>query len=100
MKKLAIILLCSSLLAACALPGISDLLPVPTIAPTLPPASAASYTPEPTWAIEQYEQALKIMQDMALVMEHVFGAVKDSYDQGLQQFLGQEESTRKIGFAQ
>jgi hypothetical protein len=39
-------------------------------------------------------------QDMALVMEHIFGAVKESYDQGLQQFLDQDESTRKIGFGQ
>jgi len=38
-------------------------------------------------------------QDMALVMEHVFTTIKESYEQGLQQFLDQEESTRKIGFS-
>ena len=38
-------------------------------APVLPPASTTPFTPEPMWAMEQYEQALKITQDMALVME-------------------------------
>jgi hypothetical protein len=39
-------------------------------------------------------------EDLALVMEHVFETIKDSYEQGLQQFLDQDESTRKIGFGQ
>jgi hypothetical protein len=36
---------------------------------TLPPASSAPFAPEPTWAMDQYEAALKIVQDMAIVME-------------------------------
>ncbi|MEX2165069.1 MAG: hypothetical protein WD823_12620 [Sulfuricaulis sp.] len=54
-------------------------------APTLPPASAAPFTPEPTWAIEQYEQALKIMQDMALVMERSPEAFKAMDEEALRQ---------------
>lgn len=62
---------------------------VPTIrkkaAPKLPPASAAAYTPEPTWALEQYEQALKIMQDMTLVMERSPDAFKTMDEESLRQ---------------
>jgi hypothetical protein len=39
-------------------------------------------------------------QDIAVFMNHVFTAIKESYDQGLQQFLDQDESTRKIGFGE
>ena len=38
-------------------------------------------------------------QDMAAVTEHIFETIKSSYEQGLQQFLGQQEDTRKIGFS-
>ena len=53
--------------------------------PTLPPASAAPFTPEPTWAMEQYEQALKIMQDMTLVMERSPDAFKTMDEEALRQ---------------
>lgn len=53
--------------------------------PSLPPASSAPFTPEPTWAMEQYEQALKIMQDMALVMERSPGAFKSMNEEALRQ---------------
>lgn len=62
---------------------------VPTVrrksAPTLPPASSAQFEPEPTWAMEQYEQALKIMQDMALVMERSPDAFKSMDEEALRQ---------------
>jgi hypothetical protein len=38
-------------------------------------------------------------QDLAAFLDHVHGTIKESYEQGLQQFLEQQESTRKIGFA-
>lgn len=60
---------------------------VPTVrkkvAPSLPPASAAQLAPEPAWAMEQYEQALKIMQDMTLVMERSPGAFKTMDEEAL-----------------
>ncbi|MCG3135894.1 MAG: hypothetical protein HMLKMBBP_03670 [Planctomycetes bacterium] len=55
------------------------------IAPTLPSASTTPFTPEPTWAMEQYEQALKIMQDMALVMERSPEAFKAMDEESLRQ---------------
>jgi hypothetical protein len=62
---------------------------IPTVrrksAPTLPPASSAQFEPEPTWAIEQYDQALKIMQDMALVMERSPDAFKAMDEEALRQ---------------
>ena len=62
---------------------------IPTVrrksAPTLPPASSALFEPEPTWAMEQYEQALKIMQDMALVMERSPDAFKAMAEEALRQ---------------
>ena len=54
-------------------------------APSLPQASSAPFTPEPAWAIEQYEQALKIMQDMALVMERSPEAFKGMDEEALRQ---------------
>ena len=54
-------------------------------APTLPPASTQPFTPEPVWAEEQYEQALKIMQDMALVMERSPAAFKGMDEEALRQ---------------
>lgn len=62
---------------------------IPTVrknaAPALPTASTAPFTPEPTWAMEQYEQALKIMQDMALVMERSPESFKRMAEEGLRQ---------------
>ena len=54
-------------------------------APTLPPASSSPFTPEPAWATEQYEQALKIMQDMTLVMERSPNAFKTMDEEALRQ---------------
>lgn len=54
-------------------------------APTLPPATTAQFKPEPVWAMEQYEQALKIMQDMALVMERSPEAFKSMDEEALRQ---------------
>ena len=54
-------------------------------APALPPASTAPYTPEPAWAMEQYEQALNIMQDMTLVMERSPDAFKTMDEEALRQ---------------
>lgn len=53
--------------------------------PALPPASAAPFAPEPAWAMEQYEQALKIMQDMTLVMERSPDAFKTMDEEALRQ---------------
>jgi len=62
---------------------------VPTVrrkaVPTLPPATTAQFKPEPEWAMEQYEQALKIMQDMALVMERSPEAFKSMDEEALRQ---------------
>ena len=62
---------------------------VPTVrkkaTPSLPPASSAQFTPEPTWALEQYDHALKIMQDMALVMERSPEAFKSMDEEALRQ---------------
>lgn len=54
-------------------------------APSLPPASSAPFMPEPTWAIDQYEQALKIMQDMTLVMERSPASFKSMNEESLRQ---------------
>lgn len=53
--------------------------------PSLPVASTAPFTPEPAWAMEQYEQALKIMQDMTLVMERSPAAFKTLDEEALRQ---------------
>lgn len=54
-------------------------------APSLPPASSAPFTPEPTWAMDQYEDALKIMQNMTLVMERSPDAFKAMDEEALRQ---------------
>lgn len=54
-------------------------------APSMPVASSAPFSPEPTWAMEQYEQALTIMQDMALVMERSPEAFKGMNEEALRQ---------------
>jgi hypothetical protein len=53
--------------------------------PTLPAATTAQFQPEPAWAMEMYEQALKIMQDMALVMERSPDAFKTMDEEALRQ---------------
>ena len=53
--------------------------------PQLPPASSTPFTPEPTWAMEQYEQALKIMQDMTLVMERSPEAFRTMNEESIRQ---------------
>ncbi|MDM0082874.1 hypothetical protein QTI17_19970 [Variovorax sp. J31P179] len=53
--------------------------------PTLPPATSAQFQPEPTWAMDLYEQALKIVQDMALVMERSPEAFKSMNEEALRQ---------------
>lgn len=53
--------------------------------PTLPPATTAQFQPEPVWAVEQYEQALKVMQDMALVMERSPEAFMSMNEEALRQ---------------
>lgn len=54
-------------------------------APTLPPATSAQFEPEPAWAMEHYEHALKIVQDMALVMERSPDAFKSMDEESLRQ---------------
>lgn len=62
---------------------------IPTVrrraVPTLPPATSAQFKPEPTWTMEMYEQALKIVQDMALVMERSPDAFKAMDEEALRQ---------------
>jgi len=62
---------------------------VPTVrrkaTPTLPPATTAQFRPEPALAMELYEQALKIVQDMALVMERSPEAFKSMDEEALRQ---------------
>ena len=53
--------------------------------PTLPPATTAQFQPEPTWEMAQYEQALKIVQDMSLVMERSPEAFKSLDEEALRQ---------------
>jgi hypothetical protein len=55
------------------------------VASSPPQASAAQFAPEPAWALDQYEQALKIMQDMTLVMERSPGAFKTMDEEALRQ---------------
>jgi hypothetical protein len=57
-------------------------------APTLPPATAAPFEPEPAWAVEHYEYALKVMQDMAVMMERTPSAYSKMDEEHLgDQFL-------------
>jgi hypothetical protein len=56
-----------------------------TSTPVLPPVSSVPFVPEPTWETEQYEQALKIMQDMTLVMERSPEAFKTMDEEALRQ---------------
>ncbi len=54
-------------------------------APVLPPASSTPFQPEPTWAMEHYEHALKIVQDMAVVMERSPSAFTSMNEESLRQ---------------
>lgn len=62
---------------------------VPTVkrkaVPTLPPATTAQFKPEPALATELYEHILKVVQDMALVMERSPDAFKAMTEEALRQ---------------
>jgi len=62
---------------------------IPTVrrkaTPTLPPATSAQFEPEPTWAMDQYEHALKIVQNMTHVMERSPEAFKSMDEESLRQ---------------
>lgn len=62
---------------------------IPTVrrkaAPTLPSATSAQFEPEPTWAMDQYEDALKIVQNMTHVMERSPEAFKSMDEEALRQ---------------
>lgn len=53
--------------------------------PTLPPATTAQFKPEPVLATDLYEHVLKIVQDMALVMERSPDAFKAMNEEALRQ---------------
>lgn len=53
--------------------------------PALPPASTAQFKPEPALAMELYEHILKVVQDMALVMERSPDAFKTMNEEALRQ---------------
>lgn len=53
--------------------------------PTLPPAMTAQFKPEPALAMELYEHILKVVQDMALVMERSPDAFKAMNEEALRQ---------------
>jgi hypothetical protein len=53
--------------------------------PTLPPATTAQFKPEPALTMELYEHILKVVQDMALVMERSPDAFKAMNEENLRQ---------------
>lgn len=53
--------------------------------PTLPPATTAQFKPEPALEMELYEHILKVVQDMALVMERSPDAFKSMNEEALRQ---------------
>lgn len=53
--------------------------------PALPPVTTAQFKPEPALAMEQYEHILKVVQDMALVMERSPDAFKAMNEEALRQ---------------
>jgi hypothetical protein len=56
--------------------------------PALPAAASTSFEPEPAWAVEHYEHALKVMQDAALMMERTPSAYSKMEEEHLRdQFL-------------
>ena len=58
--------------------------------PTLPPATSTPFEPEPVWAMEHYEHALSVMQNMAALMERSPSAFAKQNEEHLRdQFLFQ-----------
>lgn len=58
--------------------------------PTLPPATSSPFEPEPAWAMEHYEYALSVMQNMAALMERSPSAFAKQNEEHLRdQFLFQ-----------
>jgi hypothetical protein len=55
------------------------------IALAAPPSSSSAFEPEPTWATDQYEQALQIMQNMTAVMERSPSAFSKMDEETLRQ---------------
>lgn len=55
------------------------------VAPTLPPATTVQFKPEPALAMELYEHILKVVQDMALVMERSPDAFRSMNEEALRQ---------------
>lgn len=53
--------------------------------PTLPPSTTAQFKPEPMLTMELYEHVLKVVQDMALVMERSPDAFKAMNEEALRQ---------------
>lgn len=53
--------------------------------PTLPPATTVQFKPEPALDMELYEHILKVVQDMALVMERSPDAFKAMNEEALRQ---------------
>lgn len=53
--------------------------------PTLPPATTGQFKPEPALEMELYEHILKVVQDMALVMERSPDAFKSMNEEALRQ---------------
>lgn len=53
--------------------------------PMLPPASSTPWEPEPTWAMEHYEHALKVIQHMTSVIERSPEAFKGMSEENLRQ---------------
>lgn len=53
--------------------------------PTLPVATTAPFEPEPTWAMDQYEHALNVIQQMTLVMERSPSAFSTMDEEALRQ---------------
>jgi hypothetical protein len=62
---------------------------IPTVrkkaTPTLPPATSQAFEPEPTWAMEHYEHAIEVMQNMSLVIERSPSAFQTIDEEGLRQ---------------
>lgn len=53
--------------------------------PSLPPASSTAYEPEPAWALEHYEHALTVIQQMTMVMERSPAAFRAMDEEALRQ---------------
>jgi hypothetical protein len=62
---------------------------IPTVrkkaAAPLPAATATPFEPEPAWAMDQYEHALKVIQQMTLVMERSPSAFSTMDEEALRQ---------------